>query len=98
MLQGLQGVRVGVGSVFGFAFGSFALTRRITGPIFHLFALGVSIGCDANFSVPVGGNANFSDFRYQHVGIPNAKLLGVLPNPTAQRECFRFAVEYRLKG
>ena len=27
---------------------------------------------NANFSVRVGGNANFSDFRYQHVGIGNA--------------------------
>ena len=24
--------------------------------------------------LPVGGNANLSVFRYQHVGIPNAKL------------------------
>ena len=29
---------------------------------------------DPTFSVRVGGNANFSVFRYQHVGIPNAKL------------------------
>ena len=53
-------------------------------PIFHLLALGVGVGgnanfsvCiggNANFSVCVGGNANFSIFRYQHVGIPNAKL------------------------
>ena len=43
-------------------------------PIFHMLALGVGIGGNANFSVCVGGNANFSVFRYQHVGIPKAKL------------------------
>ena len=32
------------------------------------------VGSNANLSVHVGGNANFSVFRYQHVGIPNAKL------------------------
>ena len=45
-----------------------------TRPIFHLFVLGVGVGGYANFSVRVGGNANFSGFRYQHVGIPNGKL------------------------
>ena len=34
----------------------------------------VRIGGNANFSVCVVGNTNFSVFRYQHVGIPNAKL------------------------
>ena len=33
-------------------------------PIFHWLLLGY---CD-------GGNANFSVFEYQHVGIPNAKF------------------------
>ena len=32
------------------------------------------VGSNANLSVHIGGNANFSVFRYQHVGIPNAKL------------------------
>ena len=32
------------------------------------------VGVNANFRVGVGGNANFIVFRYQHVGIPNAKL------------------------
>ena len=42
-------------------------------PIFHLLTLGVGIG----------GNASFSAFRYQHVGIPNAKLWrwGCEPSP-----------------
>ena len=45
-----------------------------TRPIFHLFALGVGVGEKANFSIRIGGNANFGVFRYQHVGIPNAVL------------------------
>ena len=43
-------------------------------PIFHLLVLVVSVGGYANFSVRGRGNANFSVFSYQHVGIPNAKL------------------------
>ena len=47
---------------------------ELTRPIFHLFTLGVCIGGNTNFSVCVGGSANVSAFRYQHLGIPNAKL------------------------
>ena len=39
---------------------------RVGGPmplIFHLLALGVGVGGKPNFSVRVGGNANFSVFR-----------------------------------
>ena len=43
-------------------------------PILHLLTLGVGIGGNANVNVHVGGNANFRIFRYQHVGIPKAKL------------------------
>ena len=43
-------------------------------PIFRLFALGVCVGVNASFSIRIGGNANLSVFKYQHVGIPNAKL------------------------
>ena len=32
------------------------------------------IGGNTNFSIRIGDNANFSIFRYQHVGIPNAKF------------------------
>ena len=39
-----------------------------------MLALRVGVGVNANVSVPVGGEANFGVFRYQHVGIPNAKL------------------------
>ena len=49
--------------------------------IFHLLTLGVGIG----------GNANFSVFRYQHVGISNVKL----PGPNVNGFCV--AVEYRFK-
>ena len=45
-----------------------------TQPIFHWLALGFCVGGDANFMFRVGGNANFSVFRYQHVGISNAKF------------------------
>ena len=57
-------------------------------PIFHGLALGFC----------VGGNSNFSLFRYQHVGIPNVKFhVGGLSQREDQRECFLVAVEYRLK-
>ena len=45
-----------------------------TPPTFYLLALGVGVRGNDNVSVRVRGNANFSVFRYQHVGIPNAKL------------------------
>ena len=45
-----------------------------TQPIFHWLALGFCIGGKTNFMLRVGGNANFSVFRHQHVGIPNAKF------------------------
>ena len=43
-------------------------------PIFHWLTLGFCVGGNANFMLRIGGNANFSVFRYQHVGIPNAKF------------------------
>ena len=45
-----------------------------TQPIFHWLVLGFCIDGIANFMFRVGGTPNFSVFRYQHVGIPNAKL------------------------
>ena len=39
-----------------------------------IFCLMFDVGCNANFSVRIGGNPNFRAFRYQHVGIPNTKL------------------------
>ena len=54
--------------------------------------------CNLNFRFGVRGNANFSVFRYQHVGIGNAKLWhwGLQVNARTQREWFCVAVEYRL--
>ena len=51
-----------------------------------LARIGVLCWGNANFMLRVGGNANFSVSRYQHVGIPNAKLW------------FCIAMEYRLKS
>ena len=45
-----------------------------TQPIFHWLALGFCVGGNANFMFRVRGNANFSVFRYQHVGISNTKF------------------------
>ena len=45
-----------------------------TQPIFHWLALGFCFGGNANFMFHAGGNTNFSVFRYQHVGTPNAKF------------------------
>ena len=42
--------------------------------LFQGLALGFCIGGNANFMFLIGGNTNFSIFRYQHVGIPIAKL------------------------
>ena len=63
-------------------------TRKIcvgdpTQPIFHWLALGFCVGGNANYMFRVGGNANFSVFRYQHVGIGNAKSSrrGCYPTP-----------------
>ena len=66
-----------------------------TPPIFHLLAMGVGIGGNANFSIHVGGYTNCSVSRYQHVGIPKRKIvvLGVYANTRTQREWFCVEVE-----
>ena len=71
-----------------------------TPPIFHLLALGVGMGGNANFSVRVGGNANCSVFRYQHVGIPKEKLWRWGSNPTRGSNANGFASPWNigLKG
>ena len=43
-----------------------------TQPIFYWFPLGFCVRGNANFMFRLGGKANFSVFRYQHVGIANA--------------------------
>ena len=41
--------------------------------IFHLFALGVCDGGNANFSVRIGGNANFNDLDTNMLVSPTRK-------------------------
>ena len=53
-------------------------------PIFHLLVLGVG----------VGGNAHFSVFGYQRVGIPNAKLWHWGSKPMVLRQWLCVAVQY----
>ena len=65
-------------------------------PIFHLFALGVCAGGNANFSVRVRGNANFSVFRYQHVGISNAKFWHWGYSPTQTPNARDFALQWNI--
>ena len=43
-------------------------------PIFHWLALGFCVGANTNLKICIGGNTNYSVFRYQHVGISNAKF------------------------
>ena len=51
---------------------------------------------NANFMFPVGGNANFSVFRYQHVGIPNAKLWHWGSKPTPGPNTIGFASQWNI--
>ena len=46
-----------------------------TQPIFHGLAFGFGIGGNTKFRFGVRGNSNFRVFRYQHVGVGNAKWL-----------------------
>ena len=62
-----------------------------THPIFNWLALGFCVGGNANFMFCVGGNANFSVFRYQHVGIPVAKLWPWGSKPTQEPNANGFA-------
>ena len=63
-------------------------------------ALGVGVGGNANFCVCIGGNANFSIFRYQHVGIPNAKLWcwGSTQRPKANGFASQWNIDFTLQG
>ena len=51
---------------------------------------------NANFSIRVGGNANFSIFRYQTVGIPNAKFLRWGYCPTRTPNARGFALQWNI--
>ena len=57
-----------------------------TPPIFHLLVLGVG----------VGGNANFSVFRYQHVRISNEKLWHWGSEPTRGPNANGFASQWKI--
>ena len=61
-----------------------------------IFALGVHIGGNANLRFGVGGNANFSVFRYQLVGIPNAKLWRWGSKPTRGPNVNGFALQWNI--
>ena len=65
-------------------------------PIFHLLVLGVGFVGNANFSVSVGGNANFSIFRYQHVGIFDAKFWRWGSKPTSGPNANGFASQWNI--
>ena len=51
---------------------------------------------NTNFSVRVGGNANLSVLRYQHVGIPNAKLWHWGSKPTRGPNTNGFALLWNI--
>ena len=46
-------------------------------PIFYWLALGFCIGGNGNFMFRVGGNANFSVFRYQNMLVSPRRNCGV---------------------
>ena len=73
-----------------------------TQPTFHWLALGFCVGGSANLMFRVGGNANFSVFRYQHVGIPMAKLWiwgsKPMPGPNANGFASQWNIGFRFTG
>ena len=54
------------------------------------------VGGNAKFSVPIGDNANFSVFRYQHVGIPNVELWRWGSKPTPGPNANGFASQWNI--
>ena len=60
-------------------------------PIFHRLALGFCVRGNKNFRFDVRGKANFRIFRYQHVGIGNARLWHWVSRPTAGPNANGFA-------
>ena len=67
-----------------------------TQPLFHWLALGFCFGGNTNFMFRVGGNANFSVFRYQHVGIGIAKLWCWVSKPTQGPKANGFASQWNI--
>ena len=57
--------------------------------------VGFPVGANINVKICFGDNANFSVFRYQHVGISNAKFhIGGLSQCKDPMEMFCVIVEY----
>ena len=54
------------------------------------------VGGNANFGFGFGGNTNFSDIRYQHVGIPNTKLWRWGSMPMAGPNANGFASQWNI--
>ena len=67
--------------------------RSPTRPIFHLLALGVRVGGNASFRVRIGSARLF---RYQHVGIPNAKFLGLGYCPMQTPKARGFVLQWNI--
>ena len=61
-----------------------------------LTRVGVCIGGNANLRFGVGGNTNFSVFRYQHVCVPNAKLWRWVSEPTQGPNANGFALQWNI--
>ena len=65
-----------------------------------LARVGVLHWGNANSMFRIGSNANFSVFRYQHVGIPNAKFRvgGSKPmlGPNARAFAFQWNIGFRI--
>ena len=64
--------------------------------IFYVLALGVCVGSNVNFSIGVGHDENFGICRYQHVGIPNAKLWHWGSKPTRGQNANGFASQWNI--
>ena len=62
--------------------------------IFYLLAL--VDGGNANFSVHIEGNTNFSIFRYQHVAIPGAKLWHLGSKPMQGTNANGFVLQWNI--
>ena len=58
--------------------------------------LGFRVGGNANFKIRVGANANISVFRYQHVGIGEAKISHWGDYPTPGPNASSFASQWNI--
>ena len=67
-----------------------------TPPIFHLVALGLVLEVMQILVFGFGGNANFSVFRYQRVGMPNTKLWRYRSKPTGGHNANGFVSQWNI--